>query len=79
MIVYETVYGNLMDQVCMLFRSRQIHFQLVAALIIEIPRCVHTFTCDGLSQYNTDYFNSSVCFFYEIIDFGFGVYFLTSG
>jgi len=79
MVVYETVYGSLMDHVCMLFCDSQIHFQLVAALIVVIPHCVHTFTCDGLSQYDTDYFNSWACFFYAIIEFGFGVYFLTSG
>jgi hypothetical protein len=37
-----------------------------------------TFTCDGLSKYNTDYFKSWAYFFYAIIEFGFGVNFLMS-
>jgi ABC-type antimicrobial peptide transport system permease subunit len=75
MIVYETVYGSLMDYVCNLFRCRKIHFQLVTALIVVLPRYVHTFTCDAFSQYNSDYFNSWACFFYEIIEFEFGDFF----
>jgi len=63
----------------MLFFCSQIHFQLVIALIVVLMRCVHTFTCDVLSQYNSDYFSSWACFFYEIIDFCFGVYILMIG
>ena len=79
MVVYETVYSSLMDYVCMLFFYRQIHFQLVTALIVVLPRCVHTFTCDGLSQYKTKEFKSWAYFFYAIIEFGFVVYFIISG
>lgn len=73
-IVYETVYGSLMDYVCMLLWCRKIHFQLVTALIVVLPQCAHTSTCDGLSQYNTDEFNSLACLFYAVIKFGFGVF-----
>ena len=79
MIVYVTVYGSLIDNVCMLFCCRQIAFQLVTALILVLPRIVHTFTCDGLSEYNTDGFKSWVCFFYAIVEVGFGAHFLMSG
>jgi len=66
MIVYETVYGSLMDYVCMLFCYRKVHFQLVTALIVVLPRYVHTFTWDFLSQYNCDDFNKWTYFFYAI-------------
>jgi len=79
MEVYETVHINLMDYACMLLCCRRIHFQLVTALIIVLTRCVHTFTCDIPSQYNTDDFNCQACFFYVIIEFGFRVYFLFIG
>jgi hypothetical protein len=79
MIVYETVCGSLNVYVCMLFWYRQIHLQLVTALITVFLRYVHTFTSDGLSQHNSDDFNRWVCFAYAIIVFGFGVYFLISG
>jgi hypothetical protein len=79
MIVYETVYSSLTDYVCMLFWNRQIPFQLVIALIVVFPQCVHTFTWDGLSQYNTEEFKIWACFFYAVIEFGFVVYFIISG
>jgi len=79
MIVYKTVYCNLMDYVCMLLCFSQIYFQLVTALIVVLPLYVHTFTCDVLSQYNSDYFICWACFLYAIISFGFGVQFLISG
>jgi hypothetical protein len=79
MIVYENVYGSLLDDVCMLLCCRQIHFQLITALIGVLPRYLHTSTCDGLSQYNSDEFNSWPCFFYAIIEFGFGFQFLIRG
>ena len=63
----------------MLFCYRKIYFQLVTDLIVVFPRCVHTFTCAGPSQYNTEEFKSWVCFFYSIIEIGFVVYFIISG
>ena len=67
-----------MDYVCNLFCCRKIQFQLVTALIVVLLRYAYNFTCDVLSQYNSDYFNSWACFFYETIEFEFGVFF-TSG
>ena len=77
--VYETVHHILMKYECMLFRCTKVHFQLVTALIVALPPCAHTSTCDGRSQYITDEFYSWACFFYAVIEFGFGVYFLISG
>ena len=68
-----------MKYVCKLFLCRKIHFQLVTALIAALPPCAQNSTCDDRSQCITDEFNTWACFFYAVIEYGFGVYFLISG
>jgi hypothetical protein len=59
MVVYETVYGSLMDYVCVCVILLQTN-SLSASDSLNLSAsavCVRTFTRDGLSQNNIHYFN----------------------
>jgi hypothetical protein len=63
----------------MLFCCRQIHIQLVTVLIAVCPQYVHTFSCEALSQFNTDELNGWACFNNATIAFVYRVQHLISG